>query len=310
MNKHIFEGTFNHILKELEITNIFNSIKNSNFEELRKAHDSIHEFLLLAPLCLAKNRHWHEKSAFLCYSWDIFYSTHRSLLEALAGYYNVAFSLLRNTVELVIKAALWECLAHKKFREEATILKKYNVKIGNLNKSLIDWFDDVIKLKPQIEEELEKISGGIFDKLAPIFEDQILRKLVPSNDKIIDQLIKWKIFESIPNPKYLIYDQIYKELCKDVHIIPDKTDIGRKLLSQKDIFKVEVIYNEFKKYMNLLHKIMDICIVIELNILKEWIVQNETVKIRLKKRLTVIENLGLIHSVKKLRQLIGKIEDN
>jgi len=73
--------------------------------------------MLLAPTCLPSTTEvrWLQKSAFLTYHREAFYQAHRSFLEALAGYYNAGYALLRNTQELMIKGAFWECLAHEDF---------------------------------------------------------------------------------------------------------------------------------------------------------------------------------------------------
>ncbi|MEM5854258.1 MAG: hypothetical protein QW228_07880, partial [Candidatus Aenigmatarchaeota archaeon] len=108
--KAVFKEAFNHTLKELEIPNLLDSIRESDPEKLIRAHDSIHEFIFLAPLSFPSNGNvsWHRKSAFLTYQFDVFYSAHRSLIEALAGYYNAGYTLLRSTLELILKGALWE----------------------------------------------------------------------------------------------------------------------------------------------------------------------------------------------------------
>lgn len=301
-------NVLSHIFDELEITNILISI-NANFEKIQKPHDSIHEFLFLASLCLPHDKNWHQKSAFLgYYHWGTFYSAHRSFLEALAGHYNVAYSLLRNTLELVIRGALWECLAHKKFRDNADILSK-----PKKNKTLIAWLNDLIEHDTSIEDQLEKTSGAIFDKTAIIFEDSKFQKefiYLPKFREIIEQLVIWNIFDPIHNPLELIYDKIYGELSKEVHVIPDKTDIGRRLLSGKDLFKVEVMPNELNAYLETLHKLVDINTVIELNILSDWIIQNRESQNKLIERLDILKNLELNFAYKKLYSLVENANSN
>jgi hypothetical protein len=118
------EEAFNHILKEIGILNIIKSLRKGKFKKLQEAHDSIHEFIYLAPICCPKQANWHSKSAFLTYHWEAFHLAHRAFLEALSGYYNTAYILLRGTLELLLKGAFWECLAHKKFRDKADVIKK------------------------------------------------------------------------------------------------------------------------------------------------------------------------------------------
>lgn len=290
-----------HIQKEIEIPNIVTSIE-INFEEIQKAHDSIHEFIYLAPLCLPKNKRWHEKSAFLTYQYVTLDMAHRSLLDALAGYYNAANILLRSTLELLIKGAFWECLAHKEFRDK---LEKSETTKGK--KMLKGWINDLIKQRPDIEDELEETSAAIFDKTTIILEDSKFRKefiYLPNFREIIEQIADWNIFDPIQDPVELVYNKIYRELSKNVHVIPDKTDIGKRLLSQKDPFETEINLDELSKFVKVLHEVVDIGIVIELNVLSDWINQDREVKTKLRERLAVIEDLGLKFSSEKLKRLI------
>jgi len=306
MNNEIFKKAFNHTLTDLEIYNITESIRKGHFETISKAHDSIHEFIYLAPLSVPKNKNLDEKSAFLkVYLFEIFYTAHNSFLMALMGFYNNSYILLRTTVELLIKGAFWECLAHKKFRDKSKILEENKVKIGKLKKTILDWLNEIIQQKPSIEKEIEKTSAAIFDKIFPIPEDPHLKKLVPLPKTCIYQLNEWGIFNPIPNAKDRIYN-FYSELSADIHIVPDKTDVGRRLRSQKDLYQVKVILDELNRYVKQLQKTIDILIVVELNILHNWIIQDKKIQNNLKERLKFLENLYLPFAYKKLSSLVGK----
>ena len=54
-----------------------------------------------------------------------------------------------------------------------------------------------------------------------------------------------------------------------MHVAPDKTNIGKRLLAEKDLFEIEVIPEELNRYAEDLHRVMDIGIVVELNILED-----------------------------------------
>lgn len=162
IDKSAIDNALSHIRQEIGFENIRISIE-SNYEMIQKAHDSIHESMYLASFCLPDQPgvSWHSRSAFLCYHWEAFHQAHRSLLDALSGYYNSAYVLLRNTVELLLRGAFWECLAHKEFREKAAILEKHKGK----RRSLKDWIDSLIEQKPSIEKYLEETSAAIFDRI-------------------------------------------------------------------------------------------------------------------------------------------------
>jgi len=304
-NQRKIKGFFDHIFTELEVPNIENSIKKADFEQLQNTHNSIHEFIYLAPLCVPSGQEisWYPKSAFLIYCLEAFYSAHRSLLEALSGYYNVSYTLLRNTLELLLRGAFWECLAHKSFRDKADIIKRNTVKVNEKTKmTLIDWFDYIFKIGPTIEEEFEKVSASIFDKISPIPKDRELRKLIPFPKEIIEQLSEWGIFT--PVPANMVYG-VYIDLSADAHVIPDKTDTGRRLIKEEELFETTIIPGELNKFCGVLHKVMDIGVVIELSILSNWIEQSESVKNKLKERLPIIErDLQLPYASLKIRDLV------
>jgi len=298
-----FRGVFSHYLKELNIPNIAISLQRCDFEKMRKAHDSIHEFMLIPTGLINSNEDFQAKSAFLIYHSEAFDQAHRSLLEALLGYYNAAYTLLRNALELILKGAFWECMAHKKYRDRAEIIRKTRAKIGNSKKTLIDWLSDIIRQKPPIEEELEKTSAGIYDKISPLFEDETLRKVVPNVISIVEQLADWEIFDPIQeiiNPVEYVYD-FYRELSADVHVAPDKTNIGKRLLAEKELFETEVIPDELNRYAEDLHRVMDIRIVVELNILED--ILNEKSKKWLNERLDAITELELSYASTKIVEM-------
>lgn len=305
MTEDLLSKAISHTFEEVEFENMRISLEN-NFEEIQKAHDSIHEFIYLAHLCVPSTgkASWQSKSAFLTYHWETFNSAHRSLLEALAGYYNPAYTLLRNTLELLVRGAFWESLAHTKFRDNAKIIGK--LKDKKKRKSVKDWIEELIKQEPSIEKELEETSGAIFDKIAILFEDREFQNKyirLPSFSVIVEQLIEWNIID-IPEAHSVVYNNLYNELSKDVHVIPDKTDVGRKLIQEKEFFETAVDPDELSKFLKILHKIVDIGIVIELNILSDWIKQDKTVKTRLEERIAVIDELGLKLSSEKLKSLV------
>ena len=245
--KSLYKRALDHILNELKISNINDSIKRGRLDQLIKAHDSIHEFISLARICSSGKERgkWYSKSAFFIYHWEAFHLAHRALIEALEGYYNAGYTLLRSTLELLIKGAFWECLAHKKFRENSQIIKKCVVKFGKVRKTLLDWLNDIIEVEPAIGEEFEKISAVIYDKIYPIPNDSDLRKLIPSPKKIILQLSEWGILN--PIPPNIVY-QLYTSLSADVHVIPDRTDIGKRILQQKNLFEIAILNEELNKF--------------------------------------------------------------
>lgn len=173
----------------------------AEFDILRKAHDAIHEFMFLAPFCFPTDDvhevSWKNKSAFLIYHWEVFHHAHRSLIEALCTYYNVAFILLRTSLELLLKGAFWECLSHKHFRDDSPVLDA-----SAQGKEIKNWLRTIFEVYPNIERELDQTSAGIFDKVGRRIEDPTFR---PSVKTLVQQLDQWGILNrncSVRQRKY------------------------------------------------------------------------------------------------------------
>ncbi len=298
--EEIIGSAYYHIDKEIGLESVKPSLR-IEYKNLQKAHDSIHEFMLLASLLLPsqtkKKISWHRKSAFFVYHWEAFHHAHRSLIEALCAYYNVAFVLLRVTLELLIKGAFWECLSHKRFREESQILDK-----DNHGRKIKEWLEDIFKLAPHIKEEFERTSAGIYDKITPIIEDQNFR---PDVKTIVRQLEHWGIFNPIPDSTTSIYKEIYGRLSADVHIKPDRTDIGKRILNTPEqIFDQEVFQKALSEYAHRLHEVMDLAIVIELNIMRDIIEVYDEAKTNLRERIETFKQLRLKYSLTRAKELI------
>ena len=295
----VLNKAYSHTIKELRLDNIKESL-GMMYDKIQKSHDAIHEFILFAPKMVPhKGPTWHTRSAFLLYYWETFDSAHRSLIEALCGYYNVAFVLLRSVLELLLKGAFFECLAHKESREESPLLDQ-----DKGGRNLKAFLNEIVNRAPSIADELEETSGGIYDKIAPIVDDPQFRPSIPT---IIKQLTQWGILHPIVEVNQLVWN-LYKTLSKDVHVIPDRTDVGKVLLLKPEkLFKRKKVFPAtLDEYLVCLKQVIDIGIVIELNILKDNIKYDE-VKANLRERLRYIEELELVHSIDKVKSLLEEI---
>ncbi len=296
----LLESAYGHTVEELGLENVKTSLR-IDFENIQKAHDAIHEYMFLAPMLFPSqiegDADWHGKTAFVIYHWEAFHHAHRSLTEALCGYYNVAFILLRATFELLIKGAFWECLSHREFRENSQVLDKERA-----GKKIKEWINTIFASAPHVEDELERTSAGIYDKISPVVENTKFRL---DTKIVIRQLNQWGIFHPIPQVEISIYRGIYGRLSADVHVIPDRTDIGRRLVAESDeIFEQKLLPETLAEYANLLHEVIDLAIVVELNIMKDLIEKYSEVKMNLTKRLGTLERLGLEYSRERAKQLL------
>lgn len=305
MNEHdIFKKTLVHITDEIKIPNIEISIKKSDLDKLQKAHDAMHEFIYIPPHLVNSDEEYYSKSAFLFYHKEIFEQAHRSFIEALTGYYNASYILLRSTLEMLCKGAFWNCIAHKKFRDKIDISGKIVTMNDGSKKALKEWIDDIIRQNPSIENTIEKNSIEIIDNTSDFFKDEPIKKIILSPKSIIKQLTDWEFFDPIENPLNYIHTQLYSELSADVHVDPDKIDICRRIFAKKEIYETEIIPEELNKYTNILHKLMDIGIVVELNILEDIVAKNKDAKKWLEKRLIDIMELELNWASTKIVEMI------
>ena len=147
------------------------------------------------------------------------------------------------------------------------------------------------------------MSVSIFDELDTYLID---KKNVISTRSMLKQIINWGMLDGIENPESLIYG-IYQKLSLDVHVSPDNTDIGRRLITNRELFtEREIMPEYFVEYLELLHTIMDICLVVLLNILKENIQDSDNAKEFLKKRLHEDDfiSLELSRTQQRIRELV------
>lgn len=296
----LIETACRHMMGEFGLENMEPSFGMDPLA-LQRAHDAIHEFVFLAPLLSPPATEarakwdWQTKSAFLLYHTEVFNHAHRSLCEALCAYYNVAFVLLRVTCELLIKGAFCECMSHKSYRENSS--KLYNSK-GKLK----EWLEQVFERSPNVEAQLEQTSATIYDIIAP---RMTCRDFLPSMRTMVRQLAEWDMFDPVPNAATLVYEEIYGRLSADVHVVPGRTDIGRRITTKDpDIFGQKVLPEVLSEYAASLHTLMDLAIVIELNVMKSLVDEHEESRDNLRKRLDTLTSLQLRYGTERAEQLV------
>jgi hypothetical protein len=153
-----------------------------------------------------------------------------------------------------------------------------------------------------LESGLEQVSAKTFDIIGNKIEDQSFR--LPFKT-MVRQLNRWGMFSPMTNVTNLVYRELYSRLSADIHVVPDRLDIGRRIASEgQDLFEQQVIPAALREYAITLHEIMDVAIVIELNILQDFVERFESARLKLSDRLIVMEQLGLKYSLVKMRELL------
>ncbi len=295
------DKAFSYSVKELRLGTMKKSL-GELYDDVVRSHDAIHEFLLLAPSMYPRGNSnhpsWHGKSAFLTYHWDTFDLAHSSYYESLLANYSAGFILLRATLELLIRGVFFECLAHKRFREQSAILDK-----DRSGRRLKQFLNDLLARRPSIERDLETISVAIHDKTSRIMDEQKFR---PSNSIMLRQLAKWGILEGIEAPVTTV-SHIYRKLSGDVHAHPNRTGVGRILIYRpRDLFEPKkVLRRVLAEYLRDLRKVTDIGIVMTMNLLKENLEQFPQTQDRLRSAFQQrFRDLGLKYASGRLSNLL------
>lgn len=130
--------------------------------------------------------------------------------------------------------------------------------------------NDVLQNGPHLEAPLEEQSGEIFDRISPLFGNKVLYPVVPSLRTMVEQLSAWRMFEPISDPVSEIYDDLYWLLCKDTHVIPDMTMMGRLMAVGKDPSPIfEPTQEEFDRFRVHLCRVAEVGALAVLNVLED-----------------------------------------
>ncbi len=247
---------------------------------------------------------FHRHSAFYIYHTDATFFSLRALRQALCSYYGAAGSLLRSACEAILRGAFWECLAHRQYRDRAEIVGKQKRRIEGTPRNILNCMNDVFQKAPHLEAQLEKESGVIFDRISPLFENKVLFQVAPSLKTMVEQLSAWKMFEPMTDPVSEIYDELYWSLCKDTHVTPDMTMMGRLMVAGKDPSPVfEPSQEEFDRFLGLLGRVAEIGALAVLNVLKDDVRSDETLRAKMASMQQVAEDISLPRVVLRIQTL-------
>jgi len=182
---------------------------------------------------------WLLHSTLIFYHYDSLILLKHSLISAFTGYYSVAYIGLRNAVESVVRGVIYDLISIPSFRERSEDLQKIEgFKQGKGFKELLNL------LEKRLGNKRLNISIEIFDII-----DKELKDFNPEASfiKLLKQLKRWniidrKLFEEI--------DTYYTDLSKYIHRVhPKFSEVGLRLLTDKDWMDLEPIPEELYKYL-------------------------------------------------------------
>jgi hypothetical protein len=289
-----------------DVPNLEATVRLVTIEALEMAGVVQSSFSAFNSLLSSSPELFHRHSALGIYHTDATFFSRRALREALCSYYGAAGSLLRNACEAILRGAFWECLAHQRYRDRAEVVgeQKRKRKIEGTLRNVLDWMNDVFQVSPRLERPLEKESGGIFDRISPLFENKVLHRVVPSLRTMVEQLGAWKMFEPMTEPLSEIYEDLYWSLCNDTHVIPDMTMMGRLIAAGKDPSRVfEPSPEEFGRFLEFLSRVAEIGALAVLNVLGDDARNDETLRAKIESMIPVAEEIRMPRVVRRIQVL-------
>jgi len=191
---------------------------------------------------------FNRKSAYLLYHWESWQAARCSLLNALCGYYAVAFASLRLSLEQQLRASFYQALCERKYRETLSVYVYPDDKKIRLKDYLFDRITDTE------QEKLEKSSASLFDIIESRMKE--LPQLLSVRGILIPQLSDWKVLGREKKAR-----KLYKKLSADVHGTPWRTDVGRSLREREPkLFQTPTFMRkDFSEYVETLVRTMDVC---------------------------------------------------
>jgi len=207
-----------------------------------------------------------ETSAYILYNWEAMVVHSRSsLILALSALYNSASTLLRDMLELLVKGAFYECLAHGKFRKQWIL--KSGCPADRLRKELIS----KIEACEEARTILEKDSSYIFELLS-----EPLYKIRLRFQNLVKQLVHWGLLYPLRSDEaFKVINDVYQELCLNVHQYPSKTDSGRAVTEKGELFEQKVLKKSLRQFLRLWVHVIDIATLMSVNIFKAKRNRNE-----------------------------------
>lgn len=280
-----------------------------NFPEEIKASYQLSGFFILLPVWFHSisnenegTRVFEKRSAYLIYHWESFSTIENSFYLALASQYSNAFILLRTTLETLIRGAFFEGFAHKEYRNRVDFT---DFKYDRKTKRLFRQIKTLLEENSIIDTEIETLSAGIYDLIGPLL---IQHKYQPTFKTIVEQVLNWGFLRGLDNPLEIIYQRQYAFLSKNVHIIPNMTDIGRALINESvNPYQLTIFNSSYlKKYLHEFNQIIDIGILLVVNIMSKNL-NIDTVRQKVLAEITRkdFQQLPLEFSKKRLTELLN-----
>jgi hypothetical protein len=112
------------------------------------------------------------------------------------------------------------------------------------------------------------------------------------------------MFEPMSDPISEIYDDLYSSLCKDTHVIPDMTMMGRLMAVGRDPSPIfEPTQEEFDRFRVHLCRVAEIGALAVLNVLEDDARSDKILRAKIASKRSIAETIGLPRVVRRIQTL-------
>lgn len=258
------------------------SLKDESLLEMKRLEESVNEtierleeylnrfpspFILIPtvvhPLTFGNSVKTHifkKRNAYLTFLWESMETLRVSVALCFGFRYSGALSLLRTSLETLIRAAFYDSVSQKKYRMEDPIagLKARHFITGILS--------DILRKDPDLEKKMEESSSELLEALQTLMIDETAWWQLPGFTNMIEALESWSLLDPLKGEEVI---DLYGWLSKPVHMVPQFTDVVIQITSLNNAFgDLKFVKDITKEYMYLLSNVLDVGLVLTFNILQ------------------------------------------
>ncbi len=201
-----------------------------------------------------------KRNAYLLFLWEALETLRVSVLLALGFRYATGLTLLRQSLETLIRGAFVDTIAQKEYRS------KKAVKSLKISQFLDNLFAQMLEEEPSLEKDMEISSSALAQALQKYQMEKGSWRKLPSLSHMITALETLGFFE--PAKSGEVYD-VYGILSWPVHIVSPFTDVIIQITHFDEAFnELRLVPKMVEQYLNLLGTVVDLALVLSFNLLR------------------------------------------